>query len=510
MARPLEREPVIRRDLHIAAGRRYDLAVIGGGIHGAQLALAASERGLAVLVLEAADFGGGASGNSLRILHGGLRYLQSMDLPRFMESVAQRRWHAQAFADLVEPLACLMPLYAQGLKRRSVMRVALAMNDVLSKGRNAGLAARLHLPDGHTLDVAQTVSQFPQVRRPQLEGGAIWYDYFMRSSERILIETLHRACALGAEVLNYARLIAMHTEQGRVVGLSAEDALTGQPLEFAAQRICNCTGSDARALAGQLDREYPELFVPSLAFNVLFECQRLGPNGLAVAAPDPGAPMYFLCPSPHGIWAGTEHVARPDDCTDPTVQEAELDAFIGRINRAIPGLNLSLQNVRRVCSGLLPVRRVQSVELTGREVIIDHAHHGAARGLYSATGIKFTTARKVARKALATILGSDRAAGESVSETWPALRPATPQLTDGALAERLSEAELQALVRTTAADESALTADDFCLRRTNWQFTARDFSRLRRIAAEAMAAAITTPQSGAIPLRAPAPAMAKV
>jgi glycerol-3-phosphate dehydrogenase len=330
----------------------------------------------------------------------------------------------------------------------------------------------------------------------------------MRSSERIVIETLHRACALGAQALNYARLIAVRTEQGRVVGLTAEDALTGGALEFAAERICNCTGSGARVLAAQLDREYPQLFVPSLAFNVLFECQRLGPNGLAVAAPDPGAPMYFLCPSPLGIWAGTEHVARPEDCRDPTVQDSEVSAFIGRINRAIPGLDLSLQHVRRVCSGLLPVRRAQSVELTGREVIIDHGRGGAARGLYSATGIKFTTARKVAGKALATILGTHADAGP-VPGVWPALAPATPHLTDGGLAEGLPEEELQALMRTTAGDESAFNADDFCLRRTNWMFTARDFNRLRRIAAGAMTSTITTPHSGALLQRALVSAVAK-
>lgn len=509
---------MISRNLNQAGAQRYDLAVIGGGIHGAQLALAACQRGMAVLLLEAADFGAGASGNSLRILHGGLRYLQSMDLPRFVESVAERRWHAEAFADLVEPLPCLMPLYAQGLKRRSVMRVALTLNDVLSKGRNAGLAARVHLPNGHTLDALETARRFPQVRREGLEGGALWYDYFMRSSERILIETLHRACALGAQALNYTRLVGVRTAQGRVVGLSAEDTLSGQRLEFAAERICNCTGSGARVLASQLDREYPELFVPSLAFNVLFDCQRLGPNGLAVAAPDPGAPMYFLCPSPVGIWAGTEHVARPENCVDPTVQESEVSAFIGRINRAIPGLNLSLRNVRRVCSGLLPVKRAQTVALTGREMIIDHGRHGAARGLYSATGIKFTTARKVACKALGTILGSAaanarvgsaREQGVGIPEPRPPLASTTPQLTDGAVAERLSEAELHSLVRVTAAEESAFNADDFCLRRTNWVFTARDFGRLRQITAGAMTSTFTTLHSVAAPSRPLAPAVAK-
>jgi len=476
---------VISRNAAAASARRHDLAVIGGGIHGAQLALAASQRGLKVLLLEAGDFGSGASGNSLRILHGGLRYLQSADLPRFYESVAERRWHAQSFPELVEPLACLMPLYAQGLKRRSVMRVALAANDWLSSHRNDALEQRLCLPSSGTFGVAETVSRFPQVRQAGLEGSAQWYDYFMRSSERILVETISRACALDAQALNYTRVVALNSVDGRVTGLVAEDLLDGQRHEFQAEHICNCGGSGARALSAAVDRDFRELFVPSLAFNVLFECEPLGPRGLAVAAPEAGAPVYFLCPSPLGIWAGTEHVARPENCTDSTVQESEIAAFMQRINRAIPSANLTLNNVRHVCSGLLPVSRAESVELTGREAIIDHGRRRGLKGLYSATGIKFTTARKVAAKVLDAIVGANVPASAPPTVHAP-LSAHTRHLADGASAGQLPDAAVVALVREVAAEEAVTSADDFCLRRTNWIFTARDYGRLRRLAASAL------------------------
>lgn len=478
---------MIQRNPAAASGRRHDLAIIGGGIHGAQLALAASQCGLKVLLLEAADFGSGASGNSLRILHGGLRYLQTADLPRFMESVAERRWHAMAFPELVEPLSCLMPLYAQGLKRRSVMRVALKVNDFLSRHRNDALEERLRLPDSGTLDVAETARLFPLVRQAGLEGSALWYDYFMRSSERILIETLRRACALGADVLNYTRVVAVHANAGRVVGLVAEDQLSGERFEFLAERVCNCTGSSARTLTDTIDREFPELFMPSLAFNVLFECEPLASSALGVAAPEAGAPVYFLCPAPSGIWAGTEHVARPEGCADSVVRESEVAEFMQRINRAIPSLNLTLNNARHVCSGQLPVKKAQSVELTGREVIIDHGHRGGLKGLYSATGIKFTTARKVAGKTLECILGRNASpsAPAQVAARAP-LSSLSRQLTDGALVEQMPQEAAMALVRAAATDEAVTSADDFCLRRTNWMFTARDFGRLRRLVAAAL------------------------
>ena len=98
-------------------GRRYDLIVVGGGIYGMCLALEASRRDLRPLLLERDDFGGATSLNSLRILHGGLRYLQTLVIPRFFESVEQRAWFMANFRPLCRVLPCLMPLYGKGLRR---------------------------------------------------------------------------------------------------------------------------------------------------------------------------------------------------------------------------------------------------------------------------------------------------------------------------------------------------------------------------------------------------------
>lgn len=458
-----------------AATHRYDLAVIGGGIHGACIALEATRRGLKVVLLEARDFGSGATGNSLRILHGGLRYLQTMDLPRFRESVAERRWFARVFPDLVAPLPCLMPLYGNGLKRRSVMRAVLAVNDLLAHDRNNGVAARATLPRSGTFGVGETEQRFAAVRREGLEGSALWYDYQMRSSERVLIEILRWACALGARALNYTEVREVRLQAGEVRGLQIEDRLTGEQFDIVAERVCNCTGSLARAFAARHDRDLAQLFVPSLAFNVLFDCERLSENALAVAAPEPGAPVYFLCPASFGLWAGTEHVGRPDGCIDSTVTEAELLAFIGRINRAIPTLGLSLASIRRVFSGLLPVRTAMQTDLTAREAIVDHGSRGGPKNLFSVTGIKFTTAREVGQKAMDAMIGTAPARkneGERPKISW-----ATKWLTDAEQAAAIPSEEAESMIRAVAAEEASSSAEDFFLRRTNWIFTARQPAR---------------------------------
>ena len=111
----------------------FDLVVVGAGIHGSIAAVEASRRGLRVIIVDRGDFGGATSWSSLRILHGGIRYLQTMDFVRFRDSIRSRAWYVCEFGDQVEPLECLMPVYGKGLRRPFFLRLALALNRQLRR-----------------------------------------------------------------------------------------------------------------------------------------------------------------------------------------------------------------------------------------------------------------------------------------------------------------------------------------------------------------------------------------
>jgi glycerol-3-phosphate dehydrogenase len=73
------------RALAALAGREFDVLVVGGGITGATAAWDAAQRGLSVALLERGDFGGATSAESLKVVHGGVRYLQHLDVVRVRE-----------------------------------------------------------------------------------------------------------------------------------------------------------------------------------------------------------------------------------------------------------------------------------------------------------------------------------------------------------------------------------------------------------------------------------------
>src|SRR6059058_3724533 len=98
------------RDLDRLSGRTFDLLVVGGGVYGLAIAYDAAQRGLAVALVERDDFGSGSSFNHLRTIHGGLRYLQTLDIARARESVRERRTLARIAPHAVQPLVFALPL----------------------------------------------------------------------------------------------------------------------------------------------------------------------------------------------------------------------------------------------------------------------------------------------------------------------------------------------------------------------------------------------------------------
>ena len=99
---------------------RYDLLVVGGGIYGACVAWEAVLRGLSVAVVEKADFGSATSANSLKIIHGGLRYLQHGDIRRMRDSIFERTTLLRIAPHLIHPLPVMIPTYGHGLKGNSI------------------------------------------------------------------------------------------------------------------------------------------------------------------------------------------------------------------------------------------------------------------------------------------------------------------------------------------------------------------------------------------------------
>ena len=391
--------PGMIRDLDALTGRSFDVVVVGGGIYGLTIAYDAAQRGLSVALVERDDFGSGASFNHLRTIHGGLRYLQSLDIRRARESTHERRTTARIAPHAVRPLSFALPLYRSLVRGKMAMRAGFVLDRILSAGRNRGVPPSHRLPGGRVFSRSRAAQTFPGLRRQGLTGAAVFYDYVTTEPDRFTFSFALAAAEHGAVLANHVEASALLVDGKRVTGVSAGDTLGSRTVEVGARLVVNATG-------GRVDRLLKPLGIatgiPMLkAMNLV---TRRDAGDEALGGRSPSGRNLFLVPWRDRALFGTWESDRTCDPDDTTVSESDVAAFIGDLNQAFPALDLTPPDITLVHRGVVPaVVRGDRVSLEGHEQIRDHATQGV-EGLVSVAGTKFTTARAVAQRVTDMVL----------------------------------------------------------------------------------------------------------
>ena len=386
------------RDLDRLTGQTFDLLVVGGGIYGLTIAYDAAQRGLSVALVERNDFGSGASFNHLRTIHGGLRYLQSLDVKRARESIRERRTTARIAPHAVRPLPFAVPVYRSLTRGKMAMRAGFLLDRLVAADRNRGVPASHRLPGGRVVSRNHAAQTFPGLRRQGLTGAAVFYDYVTTEPDRLTFSFAHAAVEHGATLVNHVEAMAPLVNGTHIVGVTARDALGGRTFEVAARMTINATG-------GRVDRLLAPLGIttgiPMLkAMNLV---TRRDAGDEALGGRSTSGRNLFLVPWRERALFGTWESARACDPDDPAVTEEEVTAFMAELNQAFPALDLTMADVTLIHRGVVPAAiKGDSIGLEGHEQIRDHAAQGFD-GLLTVAGTKFTTARGVAERVVNTV-----------------------------------------------------------------------------------------------------------
>jgi glycerol-3-phosphate dehydrogenase len=416
----------MKRDLNKLASKVFDVLVIGGGIHGAATAWDAALRGLSVALIERGDFGSATSQNSLKIIHGGLRYFQDGNIPRIRTMARERTTWMRIAPHLIHPLACLMPTRKKISRSRLALGMALAANDVLSFDRNRLPDPEKRLPGGKIILPRDLSRMLPGYDTGTSTGAAVWHDAQIYNSERLLLEFIVSASNRGAEVANYVEAIGLLVEGNRIIGTQARDVHSGRVMEIHSKLVINCAGAWIDNLLGKISLS--SHFGTSIAMNLTVD--RIWPDIAAglPSQPAKGKPsrILFIVPWRNKSLIGTWHIPWTGSPNEFHITEAVVQAFLDEINSAHPSLRLSLKEVQHVTWGFLPVNRENTgkneVKLTRDGVVINHQKEASIEGLISILGVKYTTARAVAEQAINLAvkkLGKDRPpCGTAMTPLW--------------------------------------------------------------------------------------------
>jgi glycerol-3-phosphate dehydrogenase len=397
----------IRPALKEAAEAPLDILVIGGGIHGACVAWDAARRGLRVALVERGDYGCATSHNSLKIVHGGLRYLQHLDFVRVRQCIRERRFWLRAAPHLVRPLEFVIPAYGYGMRGRLALATGMLAYRALSVDRNSGIACSdRQIPNPRLLSKQECCERIPGVERRGLTGAACWHDAQMLDTDRLLVSVLLAARSAGAKVVNYAVALGFLGGEERVAGALVRDEIGGSICELRAALTINAAGPWVASLleAGPRRLTVGPNAGLSKGLNLVVD-RRFGDHAFGITSRRPsdaavprGSRLFFVTPWRERTIIGTSHEPFSGSPEDHGPTEAEIAGFLAEVNSVWPEADIRRDEVLYTYSGLTPA--AEEGERSRANVVRDHLSADGVNGLLSVLGVKYTTARLVAEKAV--------------------------------------------------------------------------------------------------------------
>ena len=408
------RELDLKRRLSELTDVRHDLVVVGGGAFGACAAWEAASRGLSVALVEKGDFCAATSANHLKVVHGGIRYLQHLDFKRVRESCHERSALLRIAPHLVQPLPIVMPTYGRGADGAAMLWAGLRLYDLVAFDRNSGIEDEARrIPGGRIVSRAECLELFPSIEARGLTGAGLFYDGQFYNPPRLVLAFLQSAVGAGARIANYAEATGFIRDQDGVGGVIVRDRLTGAELEVRGKIVLNAAGPwAARLLRTTPDAELPAEPTFSRDAGFVVRGRRGGNHALAmrVGTKDPDAVLsrkgrhVFLVPWRDYSLVGVWHVVHRGEPDAARVSEPDLEGFLEEVNAAEPWLDLKKEDVSIVYSGLTLFAEnapgEKDLRFGHRSVLVDHAARNGTEGLVTLIGIRATMARRVAEQAI--------------------------------------------------------------------------------------------------------------
>ena len=409
----------MKRALLELTQKEYDLVVVGGGIFGVCAAWDASLRGLSVALVEKADFCHATSANHFKMAHGGIRYLQHADLYRVRESSHERSALLRIAPHLVRPIPIVVPTYGHGIKSKEFLGTGLFLYEALTLDRNRGIKdPSRRIPRSTFIPREELLQSFPGIVEKGLTGGALIYDGQIYDPPRLALSFLRAAVSKGTDAANYVEVIDFIHQGNRVSGVKARDVLDGVELEIRAKIVLNAAGPWAHRLLERglgLQLNLPPTFSRDLAFvvnghsNMKYALAFSTKTKDADTILDRGGRHLFAVPWRDYMLIGVWHRIFHGPPEEITVTEKELQGFIQEVKEAHPGFDLTLPDIRMINTGLTLFgeegqQDLKSMSFGKRSRLIDHKREHQIEGLVTLIGVRFTTGRGMAEKAVDLIL----------------------------------------------------------------------------------------------------------
>ncbi|KAL8430771.1 hypothetical protein Efla_004007 [Eimeria flavescens] len=412
---------------------KFDVLVIGGGASGGGVLVDASARGLKCCLVEAGDFASGTSSKSTKLIHGGIRYLQKafeeFDFGQSHTSgQAQRHMPSSPTSSVSGILVSLMARGGEVATKVILViqgRIRWSCGDFLWAAR---LGSHAGVPPTSYLPAATTRFALPLLPKQGLKGSLLYFDGQMNDSRLCLALCLTPTVAgfvdgmKEAAAANYVRVIELlKDENGKIIGVRAEDRETNEEFTIYAKVVVNCTGPLADLVRKMDHEDAAPVVLPAAGAHIVLPhwYSHFTPFGLLLPETSDGR-VLFLLP-----WEGQTIAGTTDGpalgSQDPRAKSVDVDFLVQEMSAYLGVDPQQMRNdIQSVWCGHRPLVS-QSREgkdtagiVRSHTVLVDEKS-----GLVTLLGGKWTTYRRMAEDTVNTLLEAhkDKLAASSACRT---------------------------------------------------------------------------------------------
>ncbi len=373
----------------LTAPHLYDVAVIGGGATGLGVALDAAARGFSVVLVESHDFAKGTSSRATKLVHGGVRYLAQGNISLVREALRERTTLLANAPHLAQPLPFVMPSYK--FWEAPFYGVGLKIYDAL--------AGKAGLGPTEFLNRNKTLAYLPALQPEGLKGGVKYWDGQFDDA-RLALALARTAARQGALLVNYCAATGLIHENGKLVGLHAQDQETGQSFELKARCVVNATGvwvDQLRLQDGQaMGRDTQPMVAPSQGVHIVVD-RLFMPTDHAMLIPKTAdGRVLFAVPWLGKTILGTTDTPRHDLAREPLPFKEEVD-FILRESARYLSRAPGPADIKSIWVGLRPLVKPPDDDSGSTQALSrEHTVLVSKTGLVTVTGGKWTTYRAMA------------------------------------------------------------------------------------------------------------------
>ncbi|MEI7997990.1 MAG: glycerol-3-phosphate dehydrogenase/oxidase [Candidatus Omnitrophota bacterium] len=378
------------RNISSFKNNQYDILIIGGGINGAAIAYMASSIGAKVALLEKDDFAAGTSSKSTKLLHGGIRYLENFEFDLVAESLKERYIQYKNAPHLVKLLTFIIPVYKKDPRPLWMMKVGVWLYDFLSGKYCLGKHQYINCKD--------LVALIPQIRQEELVGAVSYTDAQMNDA-RICLENVLMAKSKGAHVANHVEVVEFIKEDGKCVGVSAKDVLTGEVFQVAAKTVVVTAGPWGDILLHKDSGSNSSRLRLTKGVHILYKEQFSKEAFLLQSSTD--RRIFFVIPFRGHSLIGTTDTDYEGNPGDVKVETEDIDYLFKEASRVFPQMVLKKENIITTFAGLRPLVHEPGFP---SKISRKHSIERTFSGVWYVLGGKYTTYRAIAKECVQKIL----------------------------------------------------------------------------------------------------------